>query len=44
MGKLDILTKEYMKRPSVFADVLNQFIYKGRQVIDPDRLVELDTT
>ena len=44
MGKLDILTKEYMKRPSVFADVLNQFIYKGRQVIRPDRLVELDTT
>lgn len=44
MGKLDILTKEYMKRPSVFADVLNQFIYKGRQVIHPDRLVELDTT
>lgn len=44
MGKLDILTKEYMKRPSVFADVFNQYVYKGRQVIVPDRLVELDTT
>ena len=40
----DILTKEYMKRLSVFADVLNQFIYKGREVIHPDRLIELDTT
>ena len=24
MGKIDTLTKEYMKRPSVFADVFNQ--------------------
>ncbi len=44
MGKLDILTKEYIKRPSIFADVFNQYIYKGRQVIIPERLVELDTT
>lgn len=43
MGRLDILAKEYMKRPSVFADVFNQFLYHGRQVIVPDRLVELDT-
>lgn len=44
MGKLDILAKEYMRRPSVFADVFNQFLYHGRQVIVPERLVELDTT
>ena len=44
MGKIDTLTKEYMKRPSVFADVFNQFLYHGQQVIHPDRLVELDTT
>lgn len=44
MGKLDILAKEYMGRPSVFADVFNQFLYHGRQVIVPERLVELDTT
>lgn len=43
MGKIDTLTKEYMKRPSVFADVFNQFLYHGRQVIKPDSLVELDT-
>jgi len=44
MGKLDILTKEYIKRPSIFADVFNQYVYKGRQIIIPERLVELDTT
>ncbi len=44
MGKIDTLTKEYMKRPSVFADVFNQFLYHGQQVIKPDNLVELDTT
>lgn len=43
MGKLDILAKEYMKQPSVFADVFNQFLYHGKQIIVPDRLVELDT-
>ena len=44
MGKIDTLTKEYMKRPTIFADVFNQFLYHGQQVIKPDRLVELDTT
>ena len=44
MGKLDILAKEYIKRPSVFADVFNQFLYHGRQVIDPVSLMELDST
>lgn len=43
MGKLDILAKEYMKRSSVFASVFNQFLYHGKQVITPDRLIELDT-
>ena len=40
MGKLDILAKEYTGRPSVFADVFNPFLYHGRQVIVPKRLVE----
>ncbi|MDE5823185.1 MAG: Rpn family recombination-promoting nuclease/putative transposase, partial [Lachnospiraceae bacterium] len=44
MGKIDTLTKEYMKRPSVFADVFNQFLYHGHQIIKPDSLVEIDTT
>jgi len=37
-------TKEYMRQPVVFADVFNQFLYHGRQIIVPDRLTELDTT
>ncbi len=44
MGKEDTITKEYMKNPAIFADVFNQFLYKGRQVIRPDQLTELDTT
>ncbi|MEZ3447563.1 MAG: Rpn family recombination-promoting nuclease/putative transposase [Lachnospiraceae bacterium] len=44
MGKLDILAKEYMRQPAVFADVFNQFLYHGRQIIVPARLTELDTT
>lgn len=43
MGKLDILTKDYMKQPSIFADVFNQFLYHGRQIILSEKLVELDT-
>lgn len=44
MGRLGALTKEYMKRPDIFADVFNQFLYHGRQIVIPERLVELDTT
>lgn len=44
MGKQDTITKDYMRRPDIFADVFNQFLYHGRQMIVPDRLVELDTT
>lgn len=44
MGKPDTITKEYMRRPDIFADVFNQFLYHGKQVILPERLTELDTT
>ncbi len=43
MGKTDAVTKKYMENPVVFADAFNQFLYHGRQRIDPSRLVELDT-
>ncbi len=43
MGKRDTITKNYMSRPEIFADVFNQFLYHGRQKILPDRLIELDT-
>lgn len=44
MGKPDTVTKDYMSRPDIFADVFNQFLYHGKQVIQPERLTELDTT
>ena len=33
-----------MSQTTVFADVFNQFLYHGRQVIASGNLVELDTT
>ncbi len=42
MGKVDSETKEYVKRPEVFADLFNHLIYGGRNVIKPGNLSELD--
>ena len=44
MGKIDTVTKDYMRKNTVFADACNYFIYGGRQIVDPDKLQELDTT
>ena len=44
MGSVDIITKDYMKDNSVFADAFNYFLYDGKQVIRPESLQELDTT
>lgn len=44
MGKIDTITKDYMKNNSVFADAFNFYVYGGRQVIRPENLRELDTT
>lgn len=43
MGKVDTITKEYMRNPEIFADVFNQFLYHGEQVIHSENLTELDT-
>ncbi len=43
MGQADIVTKEYMREPHVFADAFNFLLYDGRQVIKPSELKELDT-
>ena len=43
MGQADIVTKEYMREPHVFADAFNFLLYDGRQVIKPSELMELDT-
>lgn len=42
MGKVDILTKNYMGDAEVFADAFNYYIYGGRPAIDPARLKTLD--
>lgn len=44
MSRKDTVTKDYMKDTKVFADAFNLLIYGGRQVIDPDKLHEMDTT
>lgn len=42
MGKKDTITKDYIRRPEIFADVFNQFLYQGRQKIVPDKLMEAE--
>ncbi len=44
MGRIDSETKEYVKRPEVFADLFDHLIYDGKNVIKPGELSELDTT
>ncbi len=44
LGKIDTITKEYMKDPVIFADMFNKFLYHGRQVIRPESLIEMDST
>ncbi len=44
VGKKDMITKEYMRNPTVFADAFNKYLYHGRQVIRPEDLKELDIT
>ena len=43
LGKIDVITKEYMKDPVIFADVFNKFLYHGKQVIMPESLIEMDS-
>ena len=42
MGKIDTITKDYMKNNSVFADAFNYLIYGGEPIIQPEKLQELD--
>ena len=44
MGMPDVVTKMYIRENSVFADVVNYFIYGGKQVIAPETLTEMDPT
>ncbi len=44
IGRKDTLTKEYMSRNDIFADVFNYILYAGNPVIDPEHLVDRNTT
>lgn len=43
MGKKDTITKNYMKENRVFADAFNYLLYNGQQMIQPEKLREIDT-
>ena len=38
------ITKNYMKENRVFADAFNYLLYNGQQMIQPEKLREIDTT
>ena len=40
----DTVTKQYMKENAVFADAFNFLLYEGENVIQPEKIKELDTT
>ena len=42
MGKKDIITKNYIRRPEIFADIFNYRLYGGKDRIQPDQLKEMD--
>ena len=44
MGRKDTLTKEYMSQNDIFADVFNYLLYDGKPVIQPEHLVDKDST
>ena len=44
MGKVDTVTKAYMRKNNIFADAFNYLIYDGKPVVNPEQLWELDTT
>ena len=44
MGNTDVVTKNYMRQNTVFADACNYLIYGGRNIVDPEKLTELDPT
>lgn len=44
MGKVDTVTKAYMRKNNIFADAFNYLIYERKPVVDLEQLRELDTT
>ncbi|MBR1636193.1 MAG: hypothetical protein IJ682_14205 [Lachnospiraceae bacterium] len=44
MGLRDTLEKQYLRSNKRFADAFNYFLYDGEQVVDSDKLREIDST
>lgn len=44
MSDKDTITKDYMGQPEQFADLFNGYCFKGKEVIHPEDLREMDTT
>ena len=42
--KADTITKDYVRNNDIFADIFNYYIYKGKQIIQPEQLREKDPT
>ena len=42
MSQKDSATKVLLRKPEVFADAFNQYLYHGKQVIHPENLQEKD--
>lgn len=43
MGNADIVTKQYLRKNDIVADICNFRIYGGKQVILPEQLIEQDS-
>lgn len=44
MGKMDNVTKKYVSRNDIFADIVNYYLFQGKQRVQPDDLRERDVT
>ena len=44
MGKKDVLTNRFMKKPRIFADFFYGYLYEGKEVIKPELLKAVDTS
>lgn len=44
MGTLDTEARRYLGKKDAFADAFNYLLYDGEQVIDPEKLREMDTS
>ena len=44
MGRLDFWAKKFFRRPEIFADLFNGYLFQGKSVLLPSELVPQDTT